>query len=318
MIQLPNGHELTYIASSGSLGWDGKGFLPWDHLFRRLGVLDPSPMTVVTKTVTRHPIRGNLDYLKWKHGWSGCFYFVDNEANPLGMFAVLFRPEKIAGTLNAVGLTNMGIEEYIRKYGGLIGKFSWPLVISIAADTLYELSEMAAFCRQYRFVAIEWNPYCPNHETDFFKDPHNLLRGCDRIYNASRGMPLILKLPPDKAHLAAHLNQSEVEAISLNSISARSMAGKEILHGKKSPLEHLGGGAFSGAICQKYYEEAIMFIRQHCDIPPMAPVWNKHDIKKWKDVFGVQAYTFGSVKIRWPWRPNQYIRYDKKQHPIPT
>lgn len=314
MITLSNGHRIQYVASSGSLGKYGEGALPWERVMRRLGIIRPSEMTVVTKTITRHSVVGNLDYAK---SWANCFRFVDKDANPLGLFDVLFRPSKIAGTINAVGLTNEGMDAYFARYGETIENLQGPFVISITGDNFHDISELAAQCARLLVAAIELNASCPNKASDPFSDSHFLVRACDHIYNVAGGKPILLKLSVshDFETIFKHLRGNMVQAIELNSIAAESDIGKKILNGKKSPLAHLGGGAFSGKICQPYYEEAIAKMRKLTDIPIIAPVWDYADIRKWRNVYGIDQFSFGSVFIRWPWRPNRMIRRDKKENP---
>ena len=59
MLTLSNGHSFTFMAASGALAFDGEGW-PWEQPLRCLGLLDPSLFTIVTKTLTRHPRKGNL------------------------------------------------------------------------------------------------------------------------------------------------------------------------------------------------------------------------------------------------------------------
>ena len=59
MIRLSNGREFEYMAASGALAYDGRGWW-WEWPLRWCGLLDPSLFTIVTKTLTRHPRRGNL------------------------------------------------------------------------------------------------------------------------------------------------------------------------------------------------------------------------------------------------------------------
>ncbi|MBI5466174.1 MAG: hypothetical protein HY974_02715, partial [Candidatus Kerfeldbacteria bacterium] len=58
MIQLANGHQLEFLAASGSLAFDGFGW-PWEQPARWLKFWDPSVFTVVLKTLTFDPRSGN-------------------------------------------------------------------------------------------------------------------------------------------------------------------------------------------------------------------------------------------------------------------
>jgi len=92
MITFSNGYKFEYMVASGALGFDGKGYLhEWP--LRWIGLIDPSLFTVVAKTVTYKPRKGNLRlYKPW-----GCIRLLPN------------------GVVNAVGLTNKGIRWWLRR-----------------------------------------------------------------------------------------------------------------------------------------------------------------------------------------------------------
>src|SRR3989338_3182405 len=93
MITLSSGHSFQFMAASGALAFDGRGW-PWEWPLRWLGFLDPTLFTIVTKTLTRRPRPGNL---RWSHPWS-----VVKPIGPLGI-------------VNAIGLTNKGIEWWLKE-----------------------------------------------------------------------------------------------------------------------------------------------------------------------------------------------------------
>ena len=86
MITLSNGHEIKYMVASGALGFDGKSY-PHEWPLRWIGLIDPSLFTVVAKTVTYKPRKGNL---RWYKPW-GCIRLLPG------------------GVVNAVELTIKGL-----------------------------------------------------------------------------------------------------------------------------------------------------------------------------------------------------------------
>ncbi len=139
MIRFSNGHVFEYVAASGALGFDGQGW-PWEKPLKWLGLFDPSLFTVVIKTLTRYPTEGNL---RWY--------------NPFG--SIRFLKD---GVVNAVGLTNPGINWWYKKIGPRLDFFHPPLVASIASESLHNLKEMAEIFNDFNFMALELDVSCPN------------------------------------------------------------------------------------------------------------------------------------------------------------
>src|SRR6185369_4551400 len=87
MIMLSNGHKFEYMAASGALAYNGKGWL-WERPLVGLGLIEPRLFTIVIKTLTRKPRKGNL---RWWKPWT-CVRLIPG------------------GSVNKVGLTNPGID----------------------------------------------------------------------------------------------------------------------------------------------------------------------------------------------------------------
>ena len=65
MIKLSNGYELEFLAASGSLGFDGKGYW-WGKPLKLFGLFNTSLFTPITKTLTYYPEKGNCKYSQRK------------------------------------------------------------------------------------------------------------------------------------------------------------------------------------------------------------------------------------------------------------
>lgn len=91
---------------------------------------------IVTKSVTLMPVRG---------------------------LATPRMVETASGMLNAIGLQNPGVQEFLRKDGSFIARAGVPVIVSIAGKSLDEFSDVAAHVRDMPgVVAIEANISCPN------------------------------------------------------------------------------------------------------------------------------------------------------------
>jgi dihydroorotate dehydrogenase (NAD+) catalytic subunit len=108
--------------------------------------------------------------------------------------------ETPAGMLNAIGLQNPGIEEFIRKDGRFIARVGTPVIVSIAGKSIEEFVRVAARVHEIKgVVAIEANISCPNVERRnqvFACNPDSAAEVVGAIARLSR-LPVFAKLTPD-------------------------------------------------------------------------------------------------------------------------
>src|SRR4030042_353341 len=175
MIEFSNGHKFEYMVASGALGFDGKGY-SWEYPLRWTGFLDTSLFTVVIKTLTWKPRKGNL---KWHKPWE-CIKVIRDDKG------------KIVGTVNAVGLTNPGFEWWRDKIGPKINSRKIPIVVSVLGNPK-ELTDMAYMLNEFDFVGLEINASCPNTGDNLLNNTNEIIYGCELEKKISR-FPLILKL----------------------------------------------------------------------------------------------------------------------------
>ncbi|MCX6759884.1 MAG: hypothetical protein NTW46_00890 [Candidatus Nealsonbacteria bacterium] len=279
MITLPNNFSFEFMTASGALGYDGYGW-PWEKILRMFpGIFNPHLFVSVTKTLTLNPREGNF---RWYNPFS-CIRFLPN------------------GTLNAVGLTNKGFNWWLAEYGKTIDSEKIPLVVSILGDPL-ELKAMAILLRPLDIIAIEINASCPNTGSDILENTEKIIESCKAVRSATQ-MPVILKLS------VAHEIELIVPRVRgfVNAFSINSVPWKMIFPDQKSPLEHLGGGGVSGKIAQPYTWAMIERLKRLSDIPVIGPsVWDFKDIETLK-IIGADAISFGSIFLRYPWRPTMFV-----------
>ena len=104
------------------------------------GYVDPKKLgAIITKTITVKPRAGN----------------------PMPRIC-----ETSAGMLNAIGLQNKGLEDFLEHKIPYFKKLGVPLIVSIAGETTEEFSELAQAFDRHRDVvsALEINLSCPNVE----------------------------------------------------------------------------------------------------------------------------------------------------------
>lgn len=273
MITLENGHAFEYMAASGSLGLDGRGYW-WER-----AVVEPSLFTIVLKTLTLNPHRGNFSWLKpLESVWIG------NK-----------------GIVNDYGLTNPGLDWWLERIGNKSFFKDRSVIVSLQAGN--DVPTMAWNLRNLPIKGIEINN-CPNYEQAVATS--EVLRSCEFARRMS-GLPVLLKVSYgfNIAELAKSL-VGLVDAVSINSVPWR-----HVLPGKVSPLGGLRG-SISGHMAQPYTWEMVEQFKHHAgdSLKVIAPsIWEYGDIEKVRNL-GADAISFGSIFLRYPWRPAIYVKRD--------
>ena len=290
MLRLSNGHSFEYLAASGALGYDGLGW-PWEQPLRlpglmhpEMSIFEPRLFTAVTKTITPQPVTGNL---RWSKPWD-CVALIPH------------------GVVNAVGLTNPGLGWWRMKVGPTLEKAGTKVIVSITADDPFQLGQMAAVLDDFPIVGLELNASCPNSPKEKMADPDFVVACCEAI-KAKTVLPLILKLSvrhpiPTIVHRVPGL----VEALSVNSVPWA-----DIFPDTPSPLAKFGGGAVSGGAAQGLTWGLVRQLRREASIPIIGPsVWWFHDLNSLR-ALGCSALSFGSIWLRYPWKPTLYVKNDR-------
>ena len=284
MIKLSNGHCFEYMAASGALAFDGKGWI-WEVPLKWLGLINPLLFTVVIKTLTLQPRRGNL---RWYNPFR-CVRFLKG------------------GIVNAVGLTNPGINWWCQRIGPRINLKGPPLIGSILGEP-NELVELAKMLNGYPLVGLEINASCPNTTEDILTNIGRVIASCEAVKKVSR-FPLLLKFSVvhDFLKIVPKV-QGLIEAFSINSVPWNL-----VFPGQESPLAKFGGGGVSGKIVQPYTWKMVGKLSVISSIPVIGPsVWDFEDIATLRQ-FGASAISFGSVFIPYPWRPTLFAKRDQSQ-----
>ena len=281
MITLSNGHQFEFSVASGALGFDGRGYL-WEWPFCVAGLIDPAFFTIVAKTVTLQPRTGNL---RWSHPWSVVSWL------------------RGGGVVNAIGLTNPGIDAWVEQYYPIAKARRWSLAVSIAAEGEAELREMASRLEPLSLPFIELNASCPNTASELLENTARVVGLCKALKDATRH-PIVVKLSVVHDYRAiAQATEGVVEAISINSVPWEVFDPRS-----KSPLAKFGGGGVSGKIAQPFTWKMARELSRTTKTPVIAAgVWQYDDIKKLLNL-GAKAVAFGSIFLRYPWRPTRFVK----------
>ncbi|MFH1181111.1 MAG: hypothetical protein V1705_01725 [bacterium] len=299
MIKLSNGHELEFLAASGSLAFDGRGW-PWEWPLRWLGLLDPYLFTIVTKTIMPEPWRGNL---RWTHPWD-VVKFISEEGKEIHPIKALTNPASIGGVINAIGLTGPGVETWIENDYPKIERSGLKVIVSITRERGQSCRGMVKRLSGLKnVVGIEYNSSCPNVGPILLDSPEIVIRNCCEIKGES-DYPVLLKLGYAQPYLEiAMALQGTVEAISINTVPWKTIFG-----GKISPLAKYGGGGVSGPVAKPIIWKMISELAREISIPVIgAGIWEYEDISRLKS-FGASAFQTGTLFLPYPCRPTRYVK----------
>lgn len=108
--------------------------------------------------------------------------------------------ETAAGTLNAIGLQNPGLDAFLAEKLPYLRQFNCPVIVNIAADRLEDFNTLAERLDGVPGIAaLEVNISCPNQACggiEFGVDPE-LTRQAIASIRARTRLPLIAKLSPN-------------------------------------------------------------------------------------------------------------------------
>ena len=115
--------------------------------------------------------------------------------------------ETDAGMLNAIGLQNKGLEDFLEHKIPYFKKLGVPLIVSIAGETTAEFTELAKAFEAHRDVvsALEINLSCPNVEgggVNFMKKQERILEAVKSVREGT-GLLTFAKLSPELGDVSA-------------------------------------------------------------------------------------------------------------------
>ena len=189
--------------------------------------------------------------------------------------------ETSAGMLNAIGLQNDGLENFVNTKLPYLSRIGIPVIVSIAADKIKDFVELAEKLTSLKEIdALEINLSCPNVEKsnlEFSKDAKLTFKVVSRIRKVTR-LPLITKLTPqvnDITLSAKAAKQAGSNAISLvNTFLAMAVDAKT----KKPKLANVTGG-LSGPCIKPIALNLVWQVHKKVKIPiiGMGGIMNTED-----------------------------------------
>ncbi len=153
--------------------------------------------------------------------------------------------ESPAGMLNAIGLQNPGIVDFIKKYPAKWDGWDVPAIVNISAEAVEDYAMMAAMLDELPGIAaLEVNVSCPNISRGgycFGWDPQMSAEVTGAV-RAVTTLPVIVKLSPGATDIVAVAEA--VEAAGADSISLiNTLVGMaiDVRHRKPLLANHTGG-----------------------------------------------------------------------------
>lgn len=203
--------------------------------------------------------------------------------------------ETPAGMLNAIGLANVGVEEFIKEKIPFLKKYDVPLICNIAASSVDEYVECTKILNVEETIkAFEINVSCPNVKDGGLQFGNNLsaVGNVTAKVRAVTNKPLIIKLSPNVSYIsefAQVVKDEGGDAVSaINTLVGTSFN----IFTKKPKLFNVNGG-LSGAAIKPVALAKVLEISRKVNIP----IIGIGGIMNWKDVVEFMIVGASAVQI---------------------
>lgn len=203
--------------------------------------------------------------------------------------------ETPAGMLNAIGLQNVGVEEFLNEKIPFLKKYDVPLICNIAASSVDEYVECTKILTpEDSITAFEINVSCPNVKEgglQFGNDPKAVGLITQKV-RAAASKPIIIKLSPNVSYIAEFakiVKQEGGDAVSaINTLVGTSFN----ITTRKPKIKNVFGG-LSGPAIKPVALAKVLEIRRNVDIP----VIGIGGIMNWKDVIEFMIVGASAIQI---------------------
>ena len=203
--------------------------------------------------------------------------------------------ETPAGMLNAIGLQNVGVEEFLKEKIPFLKKFDVPLICNIAASTVEEYVECTRLLTSEEFIkGFEINVSCPNVKEgglQFGNDPSAVGKITQRV-KAVTNKPVIVKLSPNVSYISEFAKVVKEEGG--DSVSAiNTLVGTLFNINTRKPKIFNVFGGLSGPAIKPIALAKVLEIKQKVDIP----IVGIGGIMNWKDVVEFMIVGASAIQI---------------------
>ncbi|RKY69024.1 MAG: dihydroorotate dehydrogenase [Candidatus Latescibacterota bacterium] len=177
--------------------------------------------------------------------------------------------ETPAGMLNAIGLTNVGVDAFIKEKMPLLHEFDTAVIVNVAGSTVAEYVEVARRLNECnRIDGLEINISCPNVKQGgalFGSDPKTAAKVVAQVRKAT-SFPLVVKLTPnvtDIVSVARAVEDAGADALSL----INTLVGMAIDVETKRPKLANGTGGLSGPAIKPVALAMVWKVAQAVNLP---------------------------------------------------
>ena len=202
--------------------------------------------------------------------------------------------ETPSGMLNAIGLQNVGVEEFLKEKIPFLKKFDVPLICNIAASTYEEYVECTKILTEEETIkGFEINVSCPNVREGGLQFGNDI-KAVGKItagVKAVTDKPVIIKLSPNVSYIsdfAKIVKKEGGDAVS----AINTLVGTSFNIFTKKPKIHNVTGGLSGPAIKPIALAKVLEIKQSVDIP----IIGIGGIMDWKDV--IEFMITGSSAIQ--------------------
>lgn len=214
--------------------------------------------------------------------------------------------ETPAGLLNAVGLENPGLEEFIKSYLPKLNKIPTAVIANISGFSLEDYALMARALRQGSgIMGLEVNISCPNVKhggMHFGTDPQSAQEVIAAV-KAETDLPIIAKLSPnvtDIVAMARAVQRGGADALSL----INTLLGMQIDLDAQRPVLANTFGGLSGPAIRPVAVRMVWQVAEAVDLP----IIGMGGISSWQDAVefllaGATAVSIGTGNFYNPQAP---------------
>lgn len=219
--------------------------------------------------------------------------------------------ETPAGLLNAVGLENPGLEEFLSSYLPKVRKLPTAVIANISGFSLEDYTQMArALRRDSGLAALEVNISCPNVKhggMHFGTDPQSAEEVIAAV-KAETDLPIIAKLSPnvtDIVEMAQAVQRGGADAVSL----INTLLGMSIDLDRQRPVLANTFGGLSGPAIRPVAVRMVWQVAQAIDLP----IIGMGGITSWQDAVefllaGATAVSVGTGNFVNPQAPLEILQ----------
>lgn len=219
--------------------------------------------------------------------------------------------ETPAGMLNAIGLANVGVEEFLKEKIPFLKKFNVPLICNIAASSVDEYVECTRILNSEETIkAFEINVSCPNVKDGGlqFGNDKSAVGNVTAKVRAVTNKPLIIKLSPNVSYISEFAQVVKDEGG--DAVSAiNTLVGTAFnIFTRKPKIFNVNGG-LSGPAIKPVALAKVLEISRKVNIP----IIGIGGIMNWKDVIefmivGASAVQIGTLNFIDPTAPEKMIK----------